>query len=51
MSSQLEAFLDSMAGECDEKALRSIKAKEIFYAVYMHAHVHVYICAYMYIVL
>ena len=33
MSSQLEAFLDSMAGECDEKALRAIKAREIFYAV------------------
>ena len=29
--SQLEEFLDSMAVECDEKALRSIKAKDIFY--------------------
>lgn len=33
MSSQLEEFLDSMANECDEKTLRSIKAKEIFYQV------------------
>ena len=33
VSSQLEAFLESMAGECDEKALRAIKAKEIFYTV------------------
>ena len=32
-SSQLEAFLESMAGECDEKALRAIKAHEIFYPV------------------
>ena len=31
ISSQLEEFLDSMAGECDEKTLRSIKAKDIFY--------------------
>ena len=33
MSSQLEEFLDSMANECDEKTLRTIKAKEIFYQV------------------
>jgi len=33
VSSQLEEFLDSMANECDEKTLRSIKAKEIFYQV------------------
>ena len=33
VSSQLEAFLESMAGECDEKALRAIKANEIFYPV------------------
>lgn len=31
MSSQLEEFLDGMANECDEKQLRSIKAKEVFY--------------------
>ncbi len=31
MSSQLEEFLDSMANECDEKQLRSIKAKNVFY--------------------
>jgi len=31
ISSQLEEFLDSMANECEEKALRSIKAKEVFY--------------------
>ena len=35
VSSQLEEFLDSMAGECDEKALRAIKAKEIFYLVWL----------------
>lgn len=33
VSSQLEAFLESMASECDEKALRAIKANEIFYQV------------------
>ena len=33
VSSQLEAFLESMAAECDEKALRTIKANEIFYPV------------------
>ena len=33
VSSQLEAFLESMAGECDEKALHAIKAKDVFYAV------------------
>lgn len=31
MSSQLEEFLDDMANECDEKMLRSIKAKDVFY--------------------
>lgn len=31
VTSQLEEFLDSMANECDEQTLRSIKAKEIFY--------------------
>jgi chromosome segregation and condensation protein ScpB len=31
MSSQLEEFLDDMANKCDEKTLRSIKAKEVFY--------------------
>lgn len=31
ITSQLDEFLDSMANECDEKMLRSIKAKEIFY--------------------
>lgn len=31
MSSQLEEFLDDMAAECDEKMMRSIKAKELFY--------------------
>ena len=36
VSSQLEAFLESMAGECDEKALRAIKANEIFYSVRMY---------------
>ena len=33
VSSQLEAFLETMAGECDEKALRAIKASDIFYSV------------------
>ena len=33
VSSQLEAFLESMAGECDQKALRAIKASDIFYPV------------------
>ena len=33
VSSQLEEFLDSMANECDEKTLRTIKAKDIFYQV------------------
>ena len=33
IGSQLEEFLDSMANECDEKTLKSIKAKEIFYQV------------------
>lgn len=33
VSSQLEAFLETMAGECDEKSLRSIKASDIFYSV------------------
>jgi neurofibromin 1 len=32
VSSQLEAFLETMAGECDEKALRAIKASDIFYS-------------------
>lgn len=31
ISSQLEEFLDTMANECDEKTLRSIKAKDVFY--------------------
>ena len=35
IGSQLEEFLDSMANECDEKTLRIIKAKEIFYQVWM----------------
>ena len=33
IGSQLEEFLDSMANECDEKTLRNLKAKEIFYQV------------------
>ena len=33
IGSQLEEFLDSMANECDEKTLKIIKAKEIFYQV------------------
>ena len=33
IGSQLEEFLDSMTNECDEKSLRNLKAKEIFYQV------------------
>ena len=33
IGSQLEEFLDSMANECDEKTLRNLKAKEVFYQV------------------
>ena len=33
IGSQLEEFLDSMTNECDEKTLRNLKAKEIFYQV------------------
>ena len=29
----MDEFLDAMANECDDKVLRSIKAKEIFYQV------------------
>ena len=42
VSSQLDAFLESMAGECDEKALRAIKANEIFYTVC--TFIYIYIC-------
>ena len=42
VSSQLDAFLESMAGECDEKALRAIKANEIFYTVCTCTCVHMY---------
>ncbi len=31
LSSQLEEFLDEMAVQCDEKTLRAIKTKEVFY--------------------
>lgn len=31
LSSQLEEFLDGMSMECDEKMLRSIRAREVFY--------------------
>ena len=48
VSSQLEAFLESMAGECDEKALRAIKANDIFYPVCLLLQ-YSYMCVYIYI--
>jgi len=31
LTSQLEEFLDEMALQCDERTLRAIKTKEVFY--------------------
>ena len=47
MSSQLEEFLDSMANECDEKTLRTIKAKEIFYQVSSGVAIATPVCFHM----